>query len=188
MPAPHEIVAAPLTIYLAVIGTAPPAVSDDPTGFDPAWEILGVEGARNYDESGVDVDHSETTVDFTPAGSTTPSKRFRTGEVNEMTLNLVDLSPDTYAKVMNDALVTDTGSAKSFSLFRGDQVSSFAVLARGQSTVDNALNLQVFYSKAFVSVDGKVTWTKGKPSMLPIKIQAIRHSDTDLIEIEIQTA
>jgi hypothetical protein len=188
MPAPHEIVASPLTIYLATVGTAFPDVSDDPAGFDAAWEVLGTEGDKNYDDGGVTVSHDETVTDFTPAGSTMPTKRFRTGESFEITLDLVDLGPDAYAKVMNDAELTTTGTDTSFSLYRGDQVSSFAVLARGMSTVDNDLNLQYVFSKAFVSVDGKVVWTKGKPVSLPVKIQAIRHSDTDLIECHIQTA
>lgn len=187
MPAPHEVVASPLTVYLAAVGTSFPDVSDAPALFDPAWGVLGTEGSANYDDDGVEVAHDETTADFTPAGRTMPSKRFRTGESFEIALKLVDLSPEQYAKVMNDAEITDTGSAKSFSLYRGDQVNSFAVLARGMSTVDNELNLQYVFSKAFVSVDGKVTWTKGKPSMLPVKIEAIKHADSDLIECHIQT-
>jgi hypothetical protein len=187
MPAPHEVVATPLTIYLAAIDTAFPDVADDPSLFDAAWQLLGKEGDANYDDSGVSVDHSETVVDFTPAGRTMPSKRFRTTETFELALNLVDLSPETYAKVMNDAELTSTGTSQSFSLYRGDQVNSFAVLARGMSTVDNTLSLQYVFSKAFVSVSGKVEWTKGKPSMLPVTILAIRHADTDLIECQIQT-
>jgi hypothetical protein len=185
MPAPHEIVAAPLTVYLAPVGTAFPAVEDDVSAFDPAWEKLGKEGDANYDEEGVVVSHDETTSDFTPAGRTMPSKRFRVGESFEITLNLVDLSPETYAKVMNDAEITTSGSSKSFSLYRGDQVASFAVLARGPSTVDNDLACQYVFSKAFVSVDGKATWTKGKPTMLPTKIQAIKHANDDLIEFQV---
>jgi hypothetical protein len=188
MPAPHEIVATPLTIYLAPVGTAFPAVEDDPAAFDAAWELLGSEGDLNYGEDGVTVSHGETVSDFTPAGSTMPSKRFRTAEDFLISLNLVDLGPEAYAKVMNDAEITATGSSKSFSLFRGDQVNAFAVLARGMSTVDNELALQYVFSKAFVSVDGNVVWNKGKPAELPVKIQAIRHSDADLIELQIQTA
>jgi hypothetical protein len=188
MPAPHEIVASPLTIYLAEIGTAFPDIADTPDTFAGAWAVLGTEGDKNYDDAGVTVSHNETVADFTPAGSTMPSKRFRTAEDFMISLNLVDLGPEAYAKVMNDALITDLGNEKYFSLFRGDQVNAFAVLARGMSTVDNDLNLQYVFSKAFVSVDGNVVWTKGKPSMLPVKIQAVRHADTDLIECHIQTA
>jgi hypothetical protein len=157
------------------------------------WEKLGTEGDANYDESGVSVSHGETVNDFTPAGRTMPSKRFRVGEDFLIKVNLVDLGPTAYAKVMNDAEVTDTPSSSgvagkaAFSLYRGDEVSSFAVLARGRSSVDNDLNLQYRFSKAFVSVNGDVIWNKGVPAMLPTEIQAIKHSDSDVIDVEIQT-
>src|SRR4051794_8094622 len=140
MPAPNEVVASPLTIYLAAIGTAFPLIDDEPADFAPAWVKLGTEGSNNYDDSGVSVSHAETVSDFTPAGSTMPTKRFRTAESFEMKVNLVDLSPDVYAKVMNDAHVTDVAAGSGiagesyFDLFRGDQVNSFAVIARGQSS------------------------------------------------------
>jgi len=191
MAAPEEVVAAPLTIWLALVGTAFPEIDAAP---GVGWEKLGTEGDMNYDESGVSVSHAETVNDFTPAGSTMPSKRFRTGEDFLIKLNLVDLSPDVYAKVMNNATVTDTPASSgvagkaAFSLFRGDQVNSFAVLARGLSSVDNTLNMQYRFSKAFVSVNGDITWNKGVPAMLPLEIQAIRHSSADVIDVEIQTA
>jgi hypothetical protein len=191
MPAPHEVVATPLTIYLAAIGSTFPDIDADPTA---PWDLLGTEGDRNYNDAGVTVSHAETVADFTPAGSTMPSKRFRTGEDFLISLNLVDLGPTAYAKVMNDAEVTNVPAGIGnpgedyFSLYRGDQVNAFAVLAKGMSTVDNDLALQYQFSKAFVSVDGDVVWNKGTPAMLPVKIQAIRHSDSDLIEVHIQTA
>lgn len=184
MPAPHEVVAAPLTIYLAAIGSTFPNIDAAPAA---PWAVLGTEGDRNYSDAGVTVSHGETVADFTPAGSTMPSKRFRTAEDFLISLNLVDLGPDAYAKVMNDADITEGGHDDSFSLYRGDQVNAFAVLAKGMSTVDNDLALQYEFSKAFVSVDGDVVWNKGTPAMLPVKIQAIRHSDSDVILVRIQT-
>ena len=40
---------------------------------------------------------------------------------------------------------------------------------------------------AFVSVDGNVDWKKGDPAMLPVKIQAVRHADSDVIRLREQT-
>lgn len=195
MPAPNEVVATPLTIYLADVGTAFPAVDDAEADFTPGdWTKLGTEGANNYDESGVSFAHTETVNDFTPSGSTMPTKRFRTAESFLIKLNLVDISPEQYALVMNDASVTtvppSTGVAgeKHFSLFRGVQVNSFAVIARGQSSVDNDLTLQFNISKAFVSINGDLGFNKGTPTMMPTEILAIRHSSSDLIEVRIQTA
>jgi len=191
--APEEVVAAPLTLYLAAVGTTFPAIDDDPGSFDPAWELFGTDGANNYDDTGVTVSHSETVNDFTPAGSTMPTKRFRTGESLLLKLNLVDLGPNAYAKAMNDATVTTVAPSsgvageKSFSLLRGDQVNSFAVLARGLSSVDNTLNMQYEFSEAFVSVNGDVVWNKGKPAMLPIEMLAVKHG-SDIVVCRIQTA
>lgn len=185
MPAPNEIIASPLTVYLADVDTAFPAVDDVlPTG---DWLVLGTEGDANYDEEGVTVDHTEGVLDFTPAGRTMPSKRFRTEESFKATLNLVDVSPDTYAKVMNNATVTTGAISKRFSLYRGTIVNAFAVVLRGQSSVDNDLNMQYLFSKAFVSVNGQVQFTKGKVAMLPIEILVVRHSDADVVDVEIQT-
>jgi hypothetical protein len=191
MPAPHEVVAAPLEIWLAPTGTTFPAIDAAP---GVGWALLGTEGDLNYDDDGVTISHSEEVSDFKPAGSTMPTKRFRTGEALEMKLNLVDVSPDEYAKVMNNATVTDVAASSgiagesSFSLFRGDQVNQFAVLARGMSSVDNTLTGQYEFSKAFVSVDGDVQWKKGDPAALPVKILAVRTSDTDVLIYRVQTA
>lgn len=193
MAAPEEVLAFPLTMYLNSVGATMPLVDDDPADFDAAWEVLGTEGDLNYDDSGVVVSHGETVFDFTPAGSTMLTKRFRVGESLLTKLNLVDLSPDQYAKVMNDAQITTvaptTGVAgeKSFSLFRGDQVASFAVLLRGVSPVDNDLNMQYEVPKAFVSVNGDATFNKGVATMLPIEMQMIRTSASDDPICRIQT-
>lgn len=188
MPAPHEVVAAPLTLFLADVGTDFPDVADAVADFDAAWTMLGTEGDANYDDKGVTVSHNETTSDWTPAGRTMPSKRFRTGESFEITLDLVDISPTMYALVMNSAALTVEGNQSWFDLFRGDQVNSFAVVARGMSSVDNALNLQYEFSNAYVSVDGNVVYKKGDPAALPTKIMAVKHATTDVIRCRIQTA
>jgi hypothetical protein len=194
MAAPEEIVASSLTLYRAVVGTSFTLIDYAEADFDAAWKKIGVAGSNNYDGSGVSVSHTETVNDFVPAGSTMPVKRFRTAENFEFKLNLVDLSPATYAAVMNNASVTTVPASSgiagedSFSLFRGDQVNSFAVLARGLSPVDNTLNMQYEFSKAFLSVNGDVVYNKGVPAMLPLDILAVRHSSSDVIVCRIQTA
>jgi hypothetical protein len=191
MAAPEEILAYPLEVYLAIVGTAFPAIDAAPA---VAWVLLGVAGNLNYEDAGVVVSHGETVFDFTPAGSTMPSKRFRVAESLLTKLNLVDLSPDVYAKAMNGATVTTVAAGvgvageSSFDLFRGDAVESFAVLMRGPSPADNTLNMQYEIPKAFVSVNGDVTFNKGVVASLPIEIQMIRHSSADDPKCRIQTA
>lgn len=194
MAAPEEVVASPLTLYLAVVGTAFPLIDDAEADFDPAWEKLGTEGSLNYEEGGVSVTQSETKTPWTPAGATMPRKYFRTAESLGLKVGLTDIGPDAYAKVMNDAEITTVVAAagvageKSFGLFRGDQVNAFALLARGLSPVDNTLNLQYEFDHAFVSVNGDVVFDKGKPAFLPVAIDIARTSDTDAMTLRIQTA
>lgn len=191
MAAPEEILAFPLNVYLAVVGSTFPKVDATPT---TPWSLLGTGGDLNYDENGVVVSHGEEVFDFTPAGSTMPAKRFRTGESLLAKLTLVDLSPDVYAKAMNGASVTTVAAGvgtpgdKHFDLFRGDKVNSFAVLLKGVSPVDNLLSMQYEVPKAYVSVNGDVTFNKGVVSALPIEIQMIRHAAADDPICRIQTA
>jgi len=191
MAAPEEILAYPLEVYTAIVGTAFPLIDAAPA---VAWKLLGVSGNLNYDDTGVVVSHAETVFDFTPAGSTMPSKRFRTAESLLTKLNLVDLSPAGYAMAMNNATVTtvpaSTGVAGEahFDMFRGDAVAEFAVLLRGPSPADNTMNMQYEIPKAFVSVNGDVTFNKGVVASLPIEIQMIRHSSADDPVCRIQTA
>ncbi len=191
MPAPHEILAAPLTLWLADVGTAFPLIDAAPA---VAWVLVGTEGPNNYDDGGVVASHGEEVFDFKPSGSTMPSKRFRIGEEFKLKLDLVDLSPAVYAKAMNNAAVTTIAAGvgvaglKKFSLFRGTIVNSFAVLARGMSSVDNTLTMQYVISKAFVSVNGDVIFDKTKVAALPLEIETIRHSSADIVECQIQTA
>jgi hypothetical protein len=191
MAAPEEVLAYPLQCWLAIVGTTMPMVDIDPP---TPWELLGTEGDLNYGDTGVVVSHGETVFDFTPAGSTMPSKRFRTAESLLTKLDLVDLSPAVYAKVMNDAALTTVAASAgiagndSFSLFRGDEVNAFAVLLRGPSPVDNTLNMQYEIPKAFVSVNGDVTFNKGVVASLPIEIQMIRHASADDPICRIETA
>ena len=188
MPAPHEVLAAPLEVWLADVGTTFPDVHEPEASFPAGWTLLGTEGSRNYTDDGVIVNHGEEVLDWTPAGSTMPAKRFRTAESFEITLNLADVSAAMYALVMNDAAVTDGGNYKTFSLYRGDQVNSFAVFARGMSGEDNAYYMSYDFSRAFVSVNGEVTFNKGEVAALPVSILAVRYSDSDVIRVRIQDA
>ncbi len=56
------------------------------------------------------------------------------------------------------------------------------------SPVDNDLNMQYLIPKAFVSVNGDVTFNKGVVASLPIEIQMIRHSSADDPKCQIETA
>lgn len=173
MPAPHEIVAFPLTVYVAPTGTAFPAINAAPAG---AWFLLGTSGARNYDEAGVNVTESQTVETFTGASSTAPRKAFRTAEGLVLGFTLVDLTPEQYAKVLDDVAVTNVVGPpghKAFAQLRGVDVKTYALLARGESSVDNALNMQFEWPTVFQSGDPAPAFSKGAPAGLAVEFTAL---------------
>lgn len=191
MPAPHEIIASPLTLYLAAVGSTFPAIDAEPDARD--WFKLGAEGDKNYDEEGVTATHSQTVETFTGAGGTAPRKAFRTEEGLVLGFTLVDLSTDQYAKVLDDAAVTTVAKGvgrageKSFSLLRGVSVQQFALLARGESTEDNALNLQYEWPTVFQSGEPAPVFTKGEPAGLAVEFTALEVVAGEFGDIRIQT-
>ena len=77
MAQPYEIVAGPLTIWLAPVGTAFPLIDADPA---EAWKLMGTSGTRNYSNDGVSVQLSQTIGEARPAGALGPVKAWRTEE------------------------------------------------------------------------------------------------------------
>jgi hypothetical protein len=191
MPAPHQITAHPLTLWISPVGTAMPKVDTAPA---VAWVKIGTEGARDYDAEGVTVTHSQSIETFTGAASTAPRKAFRTDEGLTLGFSLADLSPEQYAKLVDDATVTTTAAGastpgnKAFSLLKGLEVSTFALLARGQSTVDNGLALQYEFKNVFQSGEPAPVFAKGSPAMLSLEFTALEESDGGLGTLRIQTA
>jgi hypothetical protein len=196
MSAPFEIVGSPLTLYLAPIGTPMPAIDDDEASFDSDWFKVGTSGDKNYsEENGVVVNHEETLNVFRGAGSTLPRKAFRTEEDFWVQVTLADLSPEQYAKVLNDRSVATTAPAagvageKRFSLYKGPVVETFALLARGLSSVDDSLNAQYEVASVYPAGNKAITFTKGNPALLVCEFRTIDADGTgEGIEHAIQTA
>lgn len=195
MAAPYEIIGAPLTLYLAPVGTAPPAVDDGEAAFDPAWSRVGTSGDKNYTEDGVVVNLEQTLTYFVGAGSTLKRKAFRTEEDFFIAVTLADLSPSQYARVINDAAITTQAPGvgvpgeKRFSLYRGPQVATFALLARGLSAVDDVLNAQYEVASVIEAGNKAIANTKGAPALLACEFRTIDAAGTgEGIEHAIQTA
>src|SRR3954465_12985182 len=105
MAAPFEVVAGPLTVFVAPVGTAFPLVNAAPPG---TRFKLGTNGPDNFEENGVMVTHNQTLNPWRSAASTVARKVFRSGEEFLLEFTLVDLTIEQYAKVMNDATVSTT--------------------------------------------------------------------------------
>jgi len=194
MPKPHEIIASPLTLFVAVVETAFPKIDDSEEAFAEGWFKLGALGAKNYTDDGVTVTTSQTIETFTGAGGTAPRKAFRTEEGLAMPFTLVDLSPEQFAKVMDEAEITTVAAAegvageKSFSLLRGTQVQQYALLARGESTVDNGLFKQYEWPTVFQSGDPSPVYTKGEPAGLDVEFTALEVEEDEFGDVRIGTA
>lgn len=187
MSAPYEIVAAPLTLYLAAVGTAFPAVNAAPAG---TWTKLGTSGDKNY-EGGVTVTHEQTTTTFTPGGGTAPRKAWRTEEALRIAVTLVDLSPEQYAKILNDVAVTTTAgppATKDFNLLQGLDVARFALLARGKSPVLDTVNAQYQVPIVIQSGNPEPVYQKGEPAGLAIEFMALEDAALGFGKLMIQTA
>lgn len=191
MPAPHEIVAGPLTIYLAPQQTAAPGILAAPAS---PWVKLGTEGAHNYSDDGVTVSHSQSIEDFRSAASPRPRKVWRTSEDLKIGLTLVDLSPAMYAKALDEAAVTLTPAASGVAgtaeieFARGIDVQVWALLARGQSSVDNGMVCQIHIPSVYQSGEPELSFSKGEPAGLALEFTAMEAALGEFGTIEIQTA
>jgi hypothetical protein len=176
MSAPYEIVGAPYEIYLAAVGTAFPDVDATPSA---SWTLLGTSGDLNYNEDGVKVTHEQTLATFRPAGGTGNRKVWRTEEDLKISLALADLSPTQYAKILNDATVTTTPSGagvagtKEFDLQQGLSVATFALIARGVSSVDDDLACQYEVPIVYQSANPEPNGKKGEAALLAIEFSTL---------------
>jgi hypothetical protein len=188
MAAPFEIVASPLTVYVAPVGTAFPAVNAAPGG---SWFKLGTSGTKNYDEKGVTVSHSETINTFTPAGGTAPRKAWRSAEGLAIDLELVDLTIEQYAKILNDATVTTTvgpPAIKDINLMQGLTVKNLALLCRGLSPVDESLAAQYQVPICYESASPSPSYRKDQPASLACQFTALEDATLGFGKLIVQTA
>lgn len=193
---PFEVIAHPLTLWLAPVGTAFPDVSEDP---DASWTLVGTSGDENYDEEGVTVSHEQTVEEWTPAGSTGPRKAFRTGERLVIGVTVADISAAQYAQALNNATITQdapgagTAGVDRFGLTQGHDVAVFALLARGKSPADDQFEAQYQVPRVFQGANPEPQYQKGEPAGLALEFVALEDlnasADAERFgELVIQTA
>lgn len=192
MPAPYEVLAGPFTIYIAAVGTAFTDVTvSSPSG---SWTKLGTTGTDNYDDSGVTVSLTPTYKDFTPAGSTAPTKVWRVTEAIEVSFNLVDMSMAQFAKLMNGVTQTDTSATASFGaqssspLLMGTGVSLFALMARALSPTSDALASQFQLPIVYQAGQPKIVGKLGDPMKLEAKWTALKSTSLGFGKYIVQTS
>lgn len=174
---PFEILAAPLTVWLAPVGTVFPLITAAPAA---AWIKLGTNGDKNYDEGGVEVQHTQKIEDARPAGTTGPIKAWRTEEDFMLSLTLWDVSLEAYRVALNAATITTTAAAsavagtKKFGLTRGGDVATYALIARGLlSGYGDGYVGQYEVPICYQSANAKPVFRKGKPAALSLEFTAL---------------
>jgi len=188
---PYEVICAPYTVLATTVALAqsvgfPPINMSNPapqtgtvlTGSFTVWSQVGTSGNKNYSDTGVTVTHTQTVSTFIPAGSTTVRKAWRTDEGLTIAFEVADLSPVTYALLMDNIALTTTpatsgaGGDNHFELMRGVQVSQYALCIRGISPVQEAYGAQYEVPSAFMMGNPAPRYSKQGPALLAIEFHA----------------
>lgn len=178
MSEPYEIIAGPLTLWLAPVGTAFPAIGAAPGA---GWSKVGTKGDRNYSDDGVTVQHSQKTETARPAGATGPVKAWRTEEDLIVTVTLWDMSVEQYALALSGAAPTTTAAGvgtagtKKIGLSKGQDVKNYALLARGPSAYGDAFASQYEVPVVFQSGSPKIVRKKGTPAGIELEFTALEN-------------
>lgn len=151
---PFEIVLAQADLYIAMEGEPFPAVNATPAG---NWAMLGVGGRRNQTEPGVKISHSQEINQHYTLGGQGPVKAIRTREGVMIDVVIEDLTPETYAKALNLAGITEVvasagvAGTKTMGLRQGIDVITFALLVRvpGVSPMGDGMSMQWEFTKVF---------------------------------------
>lgn len=174
---PYEIIGAPLTVWIAPIGTVFPLINVAPA---VAWTMLGTNGDRNYSNDGVTVAHSKTYQKARPAGASGPVKAFLDEEDMMIRLTLWDLTLEQYAYALNSNTITTTAAAAGVAGFKKIGLSQsvgktkeFALLARGLSPYDEAMNAQYELPRCYDSGSAEPVFRKGVPAGLALELTAL---------------
>lgn len=177
---PYEILAGPLTLYLAPVGTAFPAVDAAP-GDD--WTLIGTSGDENYGDEGVTVTHSQTFEQARPAGTTGPVKAWRSEESLMIALVLWDMTLEQYQATLNGNALTTTAAAseaagtKKIGLSRGHEVATYALLARGSSPYGDGFVAQYEVPRCYDSGSAAPVYRKASPAALALEFTALEDQD-----------
>ena len=178
---PLEVLAAPFTMYVAPVGTVFPEVDQEPDSTD--WTLVGAAGPLNYDEAGVNVDHSQSMAFWRSLGDAGSRKVFRSSEDLKIGLMLVDVTLQQYSFALNGNTVTTTPPSsgvpgtKKIGLSRGFIVDTRAVLLRGPSPEMEDGVMQYECPRAAQTGEPKPVFTKDKPAMLAIEWTALVDPD-----------
>ena len=173
---PYEIIGAPLTLWLAPVGTAFPLIDAAPA---VAWVKVGTNGDRNYSGDGVTVANARTFQKARPAGATGPVKAFLDEEDLMVRLTLWDLTLEQYQLTLSSNQLTTTAAGegtagfKTIGLSHGFKVKEFSLLARGLSPYDENMAAQYEVPRCYQSGAPETVFRKAQPAGLALEFTAL---------------
>lgn len=176
MAKPFEIVAGPLTIWLAPPETAFPAIDADPAA---PWVMVGTSGTRNYSNDGVSVQLNQTIAEARAAGALGPVKAWRTEEDAMFGVTLWDITLEQFTLALNGVApaVTAAGAGtagfKKLGLSRGQTVKTYSLLARGYSPYEDDMVAQFEVPHCYQSGSPNSIFNKGVPVGLQLQWKAL---------------
>ena len=176
---PYEIIAAPFTLWLAPVGTAFPLIDAEPAG---TWIKIGTSGDENMSEEGVTVAHSQTLTKVRPGGSIGARKAFREAEDLMISLTMWDMTLEQYALALNGNAVATTAAGsgtagfKKIGLSQGEDVTLYALLARGPSAYGAAMTAQFEVPRCYQSGNASPVFRKGQPAGVALAFDALEDS------------
>lgn len=162
---PFEIIGAPLTLWLAPVGTAMPLVSAAPS---EDWIKVGTNGDRSYESGGVTTTHGKTYSKVRTAGASGPVKAFLDEEDLMFGVTLLDITLEQYQLALNGNTITTvapgagTVGTKKIGLSEDvGRTREYALLARGLSPYNEALAMQYCIPRCYQSGAPAVVYRKG---------------------------
>lgn len=166
---PYEIIVGVASVYLAPLETAFPDVDEVP---GPAWISLGC-----TDDDGVTVTHTREYDEHFKGCSPLVQKVTLSSAKDEISFNLAEITPQRYAKLLDDVAVTavpaaaGTPGTQYFRLEPNLWPAQFACLIRGASPLMDG-NAQYEYVRVSISDSVEVQYSKSDASVLAVKLTA----------------
>lgn len=177
---PFEIISAPLTVWIAPVGTAFPTIAAAPGA---GWTRVGTNGDRSYENGGVTVTHSKTYEKIRTAGASGPVKANLSEEDLMFGLTLLDITLEQYQLALNGNTITTVAPAsgqpgtKRIGLSESvGRTKEYALLARGLSPYNEALAMQYCVSRCFQSSSPAPVFRKaGGGAGLALQFEALEN-------------
>lgn len=179
---PLEVVGAPYTIYIALVGEAFPAIDDDPPG--GTWALLGTSGTKSY-SGPVTMQENMEGNPFIPEGSTLPRKWFPTEETRIVTASVADLTLETFKHGLNQNAImispptTTTQGFRTIGLTRGLHPVQLSLLVRGigLSPYLEGADVQWQIPRCIEMASRSIDTQKGEPALIEFEFFCLEDLD-----------